>query len=306
MTTAVKTYNIKKRYGDLTAVAGISFEVQQGEFFGYLGPNGAGKTTTMKMITGLTSITTGAVKVFGEDVADKINSIKRKIGIVEESSNLFPDLRVYDNLKFKAQMFGLSSKAADTEIERVMREFGLSRILKQKFMHLSKGQKRIITIISSIIHRPQIVFLDEPTSGLDIEARNKVHNFLIKLNKAGTTMFMTSHYLEEVEKLCSRIAVINHGKIIFDGEMDALRGLFPSEKSVVITFDRDIEDEQLPNYFKNYKEAGRKLYLFGAEVTDLLNELYEFTARFPARIEDIKIEGHHLEELFLKLIRKRK
>lgn len=296
--------NLTKKYGTLLAVKNISFKIQRGDFFGFLGPNGAGKTTTVKMLTGLTSISAGKVKIFNKDIVKDAKFIKKRIGVVEDTSNLFPDLTVYDNLLFKAKAFGVNSHTIRKEIMNYLEMFNLSNRIKSKFLTLSRGQKRIVSVISSLIHSPEILFLDEPTLGLDINVRNKVHQLLVQLNKQkNITIFLTSHYFEEVEKLCNRIAVINKGNIIFDGNINELKALFPGDKVISIELTKPINEAKVSKYFAHFKIKKNKLYITGDDVTVILRKIDKFVKDNKLKIKEINTEGNKLEDLFLRLLK---
>ena len=296
--TIIKAEKLTKYYDDLLAVDEVSLDIKKGDFFGFLGPNGAGKTTTIKMLTGLTTISSGRVEVFGKVLDKNLNYIKTRIGVIEDISNLFVDLTVLDNLIFKARMFGVPKNIAKERIEKYLTDFNLTSKIRTKFLLLSKGQKRIISIISSIIHRPSIIFLDEPTIGLDIKARNKIHNFLRNLNRDDTTIFLTSHYFEEIELLCDSIAVINNGK------MEQIKQLFPADKVFVVKFDKQLDKFPLEKYFENFKANKNSLYLQSIDTAKILENISKFAKDNDIKIIEINTEGNKLEDLFVKLIQK--
>ncbi len=295
--------NLAKKYGTSLAVKNISFEILKGDFFGFLGPNGAGKTTTVKMLTGLTSISAGDVKIFNKDIIKNAKFIKKRIGVVEDTSNLFPDLTVYENLLFKAKAFGVNYHTIREEIMNYLEMFNLSNKIKSKFLSLSRGQKRIVSIVSSLIHSPEILFLDEPTLGLDINVRNKVHQLLFRLNKQNITIFLTSHYFEEVEKLCNRISVINKGNIIFDGDINKLKALFPGDKVISIELTKPINEAKVFKYFTHFKVKKNKLFITGDDVTVILRKTDKFVKDNKLKIKEINTEGNKLEDLFLRLLK---
>ncbi len=302
----IKAENLTKYYDGLLAVDKVNLDIRKGDFFGFLGPNGAGKTTTIKMLAGLTSISSGSVTVFGKELNKNLNYIKRRIGVVEDTSNLFMDLTVFNNLLFKAKMFGVPKKTAKKRIEEYISDFKLTSKINTKFLFLSKGQKRIISILSSIIHHPSIIFLDEPTIGLDINARNTVYNFLRTLNKNNITIFLTSHYFEEIELLCDSIAVINKGRIIYNGKMTQIKKLFPSDKVLVITFNEKLDKFPVAKYFKYFKTNNNSLYLQNINTTEILEGANRFVKDTNLKIVEINTEGNKLEDLFMELIKRDK
>jgi len=296
--------NLSKRYGTSLAVKNVSFKILKGDFFGFLGPNGAGKTTTVKMLTGLTSISAGEVKIFNQDIIKNAKFIKKRIGVVEDTSNLFPDLTVYENILFKAKAFGVDYHTIREKIMNYLEMFNLSNKIKSKFLSLSRGQKRIVSIISSLIHSPEILFLDEPTLGLDINVRNKVHQLLWQLNKQkNITIFLTSHYFQEVEKLCNRISVINKGNIIFDGDINKLKALFPGDKVISIELTKTINEAKVSKYFTHFKIKKNKLFITGDDIVVILKIIDKFVKDNKLNIKEINTEGNKLEDLFLMLLK---
>ena len=296
--------NLTKKYGTVLAVKNVSFKIRRGDFFGFLGPNGAGKTTTVRMLTGLTSITAGEVKIFNKDILKDAKFIKKRIGVVEDTSNLFPDLTIYENLLFKARAFGVDCRTIRERIMNYLEMFNLSNKIESRFLSLSQGQKRIVSIVSSLIHSPEVLFLDEPTLGLDINVRNRVHQLLLELNKEkNVTIFLTSHYFEEVEKLCNRISVINKGSLIFDGNIDKLKVLFPGDKVISVEFTTPINETEASKYFTHFEIRKNKLFITGYDVTLMLEKINRFVKENGLRIKEINTEGNKLEDLFLRLLK---
>jgi len=211
---AVQVSNLTKRYGEVLAVDNISFDVSKGELFGFLGPNGAGKTTTINMLTGLSRPDSGIIKVGGLDCSKNPKAGQHLIGIIPDESNLYPELSGFDNLCFCASLYGIRKKERRTRAEELLHTFGLKEAANRKFGGYSKGMKRKLTIAAGIIHRPPILFLDEPTTGIDVASARQIRQLILDLNSDGATMFLTTHYIEEAERLCNRIAFIVQGRII--------------------------------------------------------------------------------------------
>jgi ABC-2 type transport system ATP-binding protein len=205
--------NLTKQYKDILAINHISFTVKRGEIFGFLGPNGAGKTTTIKMLTGLIQPTEGTATVHGKDIRTQIVEIKRTMGVVTEESNLYDELSVFDNLRFVGQLYGVSRLDLQKRIDELLNKFDLESKRDAKFATLSKGMKRKVTIAAALIHSPQIVFLDEPTTGLDILSARILRALIKELKDLGVTIFLTTHYIEEAEQLCDRVAILVNGTI---------------------------------------------------------------------------------------------
>jgi ABC-2 type transport system ATP-binding protein len=203
-----------KRYGSFTAVDGVSLRVAAGEFFGFLGPNGAGKTTTINAIVGLAKKTSGRIAVFGYDNATQWREARRLVGVAPQEFNFDRYLSIRDVLIYAAGYFGLRGSAVAERADLLLERFGLSSKAKVEYTRLSGGQKRRLTLARALIHEPKLLILDEPTAGVDVELRLELWQWLKSLNAEGLTIFLTTHYLEEAEELCRRIAIIRNGKIL--------------------------------------------------------------------------------------------
>jgi ABC-2 type transport system ATP-binding protein len=206
--------NIAKRFENVAAVAGISFAVRRGELFGFLGPNGAGKTTTINLLTGLARPDSGTIRIGGIDCSDNSRAAQHLIGVVPDESNLYPELSGYDNLCFCAALYGIEKQERQARARRLLEDFGLAAAAARKFGEYSKGMKRKLTIAAGIIHEPEILFLDEPTTGIDVASARQLRQLVADLHRAGTTIFLTTHYIEEAERLCGRVAFIVSGRIV--------------------------------------------------------------------------------------------
>jgi ABC-2 type transport system ATP-binding protein len=211
---ALNINRLVKRYGDFTAVDGISFDVPEGEFFGLLGPNGAGKTTTINSIVALSTITSGSIQLFGLDVERDWRPARRMVGLSPQEYNFDRYLNIRDVLLFQAGYYGFSGKAVERRADELLERFDLASKAKQPYTRLSGGMKRRLTIARALIHQPKLLILDEPTAGVDVELRLELWQFLRELNRDGTTIILTTHYLEEAEELCTRIGIIEAGKIV--------------------------------------------------------------------------------------------
>jgi ABC-2 type transport system ATP-binding protein len=211
--TIIEVSDLTKFYRNFQAVNNISFEVKRGEIFGLLGPNGAGKTTTIKMLTGLIQPTKGTATIQGKDIQTQIVEIKKTIGVVTEDSNLYDELSVSDNLRFVGQLYNVPRSDRDRRIEELLKKFDLESKREAKFATLSKGMKRKVNIAAALIHSPQIVFLDEPTTGLDVLSARILRSMIKELTALGVTIFLTTHYIEEAEQLCNRVAILVNGQI---------------------------------------------------------------------------------------------
>jgi len=215
---ALEIDNLVKKYGKMTAVDDISFKVKRGEFFGFLGKNGAGKSSTIHSITGIARFQEGTIKVFGFDVVKDYREARKKVGLSPQEYNLDFFTSVRKTLDFVAGYYGMRKKEREMRIEELLKQFNLTEHADKEFQKLSGGLKRRAVLARAMVHSPELLILDEPTAGLDVELRRELWDYLKKINKEGTTIVLTSHYLEEVEMLCNRIAIINDGKIIASGD----------------------------------------------------------------------------------------
>lgn len=214
MVPAIKIDGLVKRYGDFTAVDGISLEVEQGAFFGLLGPNGAGKTTTINATVGLAKITAGSISVFGHNVETDWRSARRLVGLAPQEYNFDRYLNIRDILIYQAGYYGLRGAAIRKRADDLLERFSLTSKAKQVYTRLSGGMKRRLTLARALMHQPRLLILDEPTAGVDVELRIELWAFLREMNAAGTTIVLTTHYLEEAAELCERIGIIETGKIV--------------------------------------------------------------------------------------------
>ncbi|MBI2053001.1 MAG: ABC transporter ATP-binding protein [Candidatus Ryanbacteria bacterium] len=217
---ALDIQNLLKKYGDVTAVDDISFSIPQGQFFGFLGPNGAGKTTTIKCITGIAGFQSGKVSVFGIDVVKEYREARKKIGLAPQEFNIDIFANVRDILYYIAGFYGIPESERKERIDGILEKFDLTAHASKTFQMLSGGLKRRTMLARAMIHDPDMLILDEPTAGVDVELRHDLWRCLRDLNLAGKTILLTSHYLEEVELLCNRIAIINQGKIAAIGDKE--------------------------------------------------------------------------------------
>jgi ABC-2 type transport system ATP-binding protein len=211
---AIRIERLVKRYGDFTAVDVISFDVEEGTFFGLLGPNGAGKTTTINAIVGLTSITSGSIALFGHDVVRDWRAARVTVGLAPQEYNFDRYLNIRDVLIYQAGYYGFAGPAVRQRADELLERFDLTSKAKQVYMRLSGGMKRRLTLARALIHQPRLLILDEPTAGVDVELRLELWAFLRELNAGGTTIVLTTHYLEEAQELCDRIGIIETGKLV--------------------------------------------------------------------------------------------
>ena len=220
---AVETFELVRRFGDFTAVDRLDLRVGRGQFFGFLGPNGAGKSTTIKMLTGLLAPSGGRVRVLGRDMAAEPLEVKRRIGVVPEDLNLFERLTGAEMLSFTGRMYGLGREEIATRSRELLALMELDSEPRRLVVEYSHGMKKKLALACALIHRPEVLFLDEPFEGVDAVASRTLKDLLSRLTARGLTVFLTSHVLEIVERLCTHIAIISEGRLVASGPLEELR-----------------------------------------------------------------------------------
>lgn len=239
---AIEVDCLTKRYAQVTAVDGVSFALSRGELFGFLGPNGAGKTTTINMLTGLARPDAGSIRIDGIDCSDNPKAGQHLIGVVPDESNLYPELTGFENLSLCAALYGMKKAPRTARAHELLSMFGLTDAANRKFGGYSRGMKRKLTIAAGIIHEPSILFLDEPTTGIDVASARQIRQLIADLHHNGTTIFLTTHYIEEAERLCDRIAFIVAGRIIRTDTVAALLQHTDGSHTVEFTFSNAARD----------------------------------------------------------------
>jgi lipooligosaccharide transport system ATP-binding protein len=230
----VEAVDLRKNYGDLPAVDGVTFTVQERECYGLLGPNGAGKTSIIRMIYGFSPLSSGHMRVFDLDIRDGWRVIRSRIGVCQQENALDPDLSVEENLMVFAGYFRIPSGTAKIKTEELLHFFALEHKRKAKVMDLSGGLARRLTVARALINNPELLILDEPTTGLDPQSRHQLWDKLIELRAKGMTLILTTHYMEEAARLCDRVMIIDHGKILVEGNPEALTKRYAGDSVVEI------------------------------------------------------------------------
>ncbi len=299
--TAISIKNLVKNYNGTEAVNNISFDIKQGEFFGFLGPNGAGKTSTINSITGIANFNSGKIEVFGNDVVKDYRKARSYIGLAPQEFDFDPFLAVFETLVYQGGYYGIPKKVCAKRASALMKIFGLYEKRKSSIKSLSGGLKRRLIIARALIHKPKILILDEPTAGVDVELRHYLWDFLRKLNKDGTTIFLTTHYIEEAEKLCGRVCILHKGKIL---EIDDKRKLMKRFAKSQITIGLKDALRKIPGNIKqyNYKIDGKNLVFLEDKIK--VNEILKNINKNKIKIVDVNIESSSLEDIFISMVRK--
>jgi ABC-2 type transport system ATP-binding protein len=301
MNVALRISNLRKTYGNgFQALKGIDLEVKQGDFFALLGPNGAGKSTTLGIVTSLVNKSDGQVSVFGNDIVTRPTEAKLCMGIVPQEFNFNAFEKVIDIVVTQAGYYGIGAKQATERAEFYLKELGLWEKRNDRARMLSGGMKRRLMIARALVHDPKLLILDEPTAGVDIELRRSMWEFLRKINAAGTTIILTTHYLEEAESLCRNIAIIDKGEIIQNSSMKALLAQLNVE-----TFVLDLADElqEAPSIegFATRLADGHSLEV-DVPKSEGLNGVFEQLNKSGVKVLSMRNKANRLEELFVSLV----
>ncbi|MBN2144830.1 MAG: ATP-binding cassette domain-containing protein [Candidatus Aureabacteria bacterium] len=305
MIKAVSAENLIKKYGNFTAVNGISFDISEGECFGFLGPNGAGKSTTVRMIHCVSPITSGTIVVFGERASIESRIIKKMTGVIPQEITLDPDLTVYENLSVFAAFFDIPRSVAKKRIGELLEFIELTNKSRCRIDELSTGMKRRLLIARSMLNQPKLIIADEPTTGLDPQARHLIWQRLRSLKKKGTTLILTTQYMEEAQQLCDRIVILNEGRIL---RLGCPQKMIQDEigKEVIEVRIPQEEDktllDSLMGLYIGHERAGDTLYLYCDDGFPLKKRIVELNLtkvlNRPSTLEDVflKLTGRSLQE----------
>jgi ABC-2 type transport system ATP-binding protein len=302
---AIQIKNLTKQYGTFTALHGVDLEVPQGSFMGLLGPNGAGKTTTINILAGLSNKTDGEVSLFGYDLIRDYRECRQRVGLVPQEFNFDQFTKVKKILMFQGGYFGLSQKERTDRAEELMDEFELSDKANSPARALSGGMKRRLLIARALMHKPKLLILDEPTAGVDVDLRKALWKFLRKHNQEGTTILLTTHYIEEAEALTNHIAIINHGKIIAEDSTRRMANRMTSE-SIVVTSETTVSDSVLERLqmFKPEVSTDRyEITLTFDKITTPYPTVLEHVTSSDIQLVSIRPVDNRLESVFLELTR---
>jgi len=295
---AIEFRDVGKTYagarGTLRALDGVSFDIERGEFFGLLGPNGAGKTTLISILAGLTRATQGTVRVMGHDVVTDYAAARKTLGIVPQELVFDPFFSVRETLRIQSGYFGVTGNNA--WIDEVLAELGLSDKAHANMRQLSGGMKRRVLVAQALVHRPPVIVLDEPTAGVDVELRQTLWRFIARLNREGHTVLLTTHYLEEAEALCGRIAMLKQGKVV---ALDKTSALLAGRAATMLRFK---SDTALPAALAaQARVTGRIVQLKAHDAAEVETLLAALRAA-GVKVEDLEIGRADLEDVFLEIM----
>lgn len=301
----VKIEGLTKRFGDLVAVDNVDLEIEAGEIYGLLGPNGAGKSTIINIMCGLIPMNKGVVSILDYNIEKQSKDAKRNIGIVPQDIAIYEDLTAYENVKFFASLYGLRGSLLRERVYEALEFVGLKENAKSFPSKFSGGMKRRLNIACAIAHRPKLIIMDEPTVGIDPQSRNHILQSVKKLNSMGCTVVYTSHYMEEVEEICSRIAIIDHGKIIAEGTKEELKSIITDTNTVLIAVNSIsmVKEEELKK-IKGVKSVEFDEDLVKVNSVKEINNLDKIILYFTENgitIKNIESTAPDLETVFLTL-----
>lgn len=300
----IELKHVSKSYGDNKALNDISLTIGKGELFGLLGPNGAGKSTAIHLISALLSYENGTITIDGKDIQKDTKSIKQIMGVIPQEIALYDELTAYENLLFWGKIYRISGKELKSRCDELLKMVGLFERRNTAIKTFSGGMKRRINIAAGLLHNPKVILMDEPTVGVDSQSRNFIFDLIQQLHDIGKTIIYTTHYMEEAEKLCQRIAIIDHGKLIALGDQKTLLQLLGKEESVKIQFTNHIKLETMQAYLPDLKlkEEGNETITFtGTELHLKLWKLLSIFHELSIDYINIAFQKPNLEKLFLKL-----
>ena len=302
---AIEVSGLTKYYKEFLAVDYVDFDVRRGEIFGFLGPNGAGKTTTVRMLTTLLEPTEGNIRINGYEVSRQPYLAKRQFGVVPEESNVYTELSAEGNLLFTGRLYRMSKGERRRRTEELLQMFGLDEKRDVKVQLFSKGMRRRLTIAMALMHRPAILFLDEATSGLDVQIARTIRDQVRQLSENGTTVFLTTHQIEEANQLCDRVAIIDHGRIAVIDTPEHLKQVFRSVQSVEVAFDRSDPGHRdalgTLSGVSTVVKHGDKYRLYTDDPSAVLPEVMDYAQVRDLRIITLNTIGPSLEDVFLQI-----
>ena len=303
MTTVIQVSELTKIFGKRIAVDHVSFEVQEGEIFGFLGPNGAGKTTTTRMLTGVIPPDGGTATILGHDIRSEPILAKQEFGVVPETSNAYTDLTAWQNLMLMGELYGLDRVKAGRRSSELLGMVGLLERKDQKVQAYSKGMKQRLILAMALIHEPRLLFLDEPTSGLDVQSTQMILNLLRDLNKQGTTIFLTTHNMEEANRLCHQVGIIRAGKIVAIDAPEKLKTAIDRVYKIEVSFDRELPEEPISGLFGviGANRTGDKWQITTDDRDAVIRSLVTLSQQNGAKIVTLNTLAPSLDDAFLRL-----
>ena len=299
---ALEVRSLSKHFGDVKAVKDISFSVNQGEFFGLLGPNGAGKTTTIRMIIGVLKPDAGSIQIEGVDLSKNYFGAKSKIGAIPEVGNIYPDLSARENIDLVGRFYGLPKQIRQERAEKLLADLGLKERGDDFARKFSKGMRQRISIACALVNEPPILILDEPTEGLDVMSRRLIIDKVKEMNQKGSTVILTTHNIEEANKLCQRVCIINKGEIVAIDSPERLRRTAEKMQIVEVGFNKKIDASWFsPDLITRVVQCGDKWQFYTEDPDKAIEHIVKVKEKMDLKIISIGTTGPTLEDVFVKL-----
>lgn len=299
----IEVQNLKKSYEGREALKGINCSIRDGEFYGLLGPNGAGKTTTISIISTILKADSGEVTIDKYNLKTNPKNIKELIGVVPQEIALYNELSATENLLFWGRLYHVAEKELSIRANELLKLFGLEDRKHDKVKNYSGGMKRRVNIAAALLHQPKVLFMDEPTVGIDPQSRNLIFEVVKKLHQAGMTIVYTTHYMEEAEKLCDRIGIIDNGQIIAEGTLDELKMNSSLKETIAITFSNLNENnfKEINSFWNDFKRMNSTIHFYSSDIKTDLSKLVLHCNQIGLEITNIEILKTNLETIFLNL-----
>ena len=307
MPLILEVLDLVKKYGDFTAVKGISFDIKEGEIFSLLGPNGAGKTTTISMLSTLYAPTSGEATIGGNSITKDPMAVKHVIGVVPQELALYEDLTAHENLIFWGQMYGLSGKGLNNRIDEVLEQIGLTERANDRIKTYSGGMKRRVNIGVGLLHKPRLLFMDEPTVGIDPQSRRAILDTVKDLNKQGMTVLYTTHYMEEAQELSDRVGIIDHGELIALGTQEELTKQVGETDTLILHVGENDDPETLAESLKELmgvhhaETSDHSVAIVTPSAEEILASIVTKANERGVKIRSMEIREPNLEAVFLHL-----
>ena len=307
MATILEVQNLVKKYGDFTAVKGVSFDIQEGEVFSLLGPNGAGKTTTISVLSTLFAPTSGHVTVGGHSVTESPMAVRKLIGIIPQELAIYDELTARENLVFWGKLYDLSGKTLKARIDEVLEQIGLSDRADERVDTYSGGMKRRVNIGVGLLHKPRLLFMDEPTVGIDPQSRRAILDSVKALNQQGMTVLYTTHYMEEAQELSDRVGIMDHGELIALGTQKQLTHQVGENDTLILEISEGSDSKALASVVQDIdgvlraESTDHTITIIAVEAEDILAPVISQANALGTKIRSVSIQEPNLEAVFLHL-----
>ena len=298
----IEVHNLTKYYGEFLAVDHIDFAVHRGEIFGFLGPNGAGKTTTIRMLTGILKPSEGEIRIFGQNAVGNMTSLKERIGIVPEMANPYVDITALQNLRLVGKLYGMKKDTIMNRSMELLDLFGLTEKAHKKVRGFSKGLKQRLSLAMALLPDPELLFLDEPTSGLDVMSARLIKGIIREENRKGKTIFMSTHNMSDANELCSRLGIINHGKIVAINTPENIKKIGEEHGVIEVSFDPFSFNADSIEGVERFEVTGDKVKIYTKDNDRAVKSIVEYAQKENLKIVSLNTQRPSLEDVFVYLV----